>query len=925
MPFDNVEALKDPAKYKTILKAELAKLKGVPARFQYFENFPFTGKAGPLVVVGPHKDDFIKELKAAGAEFKAKGRCLQRKDALMFSADQGTLKEDKLNLALKVAGEEAQLVDDLGVEVVDGPGGQGSASDAVADTTKAQAKLQALAAAFDKLKSKFTDSERQTFRADLHAAAQLVQSGQGPAALAKLDQVRTELDRVAQLAHPERAALPGAVAPLARQANQAEKDVLAKEAEAVAKWQAAQDKANLAITTAATTLADAQKLVDDLAAKKSNMRVKEYNLQKPAADTALKKASDDLALRKLELNMLAKEPQVPPAVLKPLLERYAQLAGQLAQLNQRMDKLAIGADGAPPDAPPGKLADNPGLARASNAVDAALNQQGELRGKISAALKKQKAAIVSLETRWQKLAGQIASETGAQVDPQVLAELVQLRQARDQLEKVPVANLDFDAGFDQAAQACARRMVDAEKALTALQQALQRTGAAAQRHAQFAQQASQAGVQLAGSARIALDTAEQQAAALKQGLAKAPFALDTTALDDALAQAGQRLDAAEPALEALGKAIAQAAAPLQRFDQLAQRATTVSGQALDAQARSERTQLEQRLQAARQAFAQSLAFDAQPIVEAIALLENRSSAGETALQALESALAAATPALTAYDQLEQRIDAVLDAGALVAAVAQLRADCLTAMDDARRALARTLAFDAQALNQAQAALSGWTAARAQVIGEVENRQLDTAYQQARSATPNNAVLPRTKATLDKLLCGLAAPSAGALKKLYVVLAPANDGERNEAFKERDVLEAESKNWGKQHFTNPLLKRVWTSACKVGTSGGSGDSIHKCSLEDVEAAITLWQQADAAAVGAVSNLHVPGGGLPQYKNDKNPTRRAIEANFMSVWAGKPVNVHVGITKANGQDLHAEDGSIKWPMVTGLADAGRINRS
>lgn len=923
MPFDNVEALKDPAKYKTILKAELAKLKGVPARFQYFENFPFTGKAGPLVVVGPHKDDFIKEVKAAGADFKAKGRCMQRQDALMFSAEQGTLKEDKLNLALKVAGEEAQVVDDLGVEVVDGPGGQGSASDAVADATKAQAKLQALVAAFDKLKSKFTDDERKDFRADLHAAAQLVQSGQGPAALVKLDQVRTDLDRVAQRAHPERAALPGGVAPLARQANQAEKDILAQEAEAATKWKEAQDKANLAITTAETTLADAKRQVEDLAAKKGNMKTREYNLQKPAADAALKKASDALALRKLELNLLAKEPEVPPAVLKPLLDRYKQLTDQLAQLNQRMDKLAIETDGSLPDGPPGKLADNPGLARASNAVDAALNQQGELRGKITAALKKQKAAIASLDARWQKLAGQIAGETGAKVDPQALAELVQLREAREKLETVPVANLDFDAGFDQDAQACARRMVEAEKALAALQQALQRAGEAAQRHAQFAQRASQAGVQLAGTARSAVDAAEQQAAALKQALAKAPFTLDTTALDNALAQAGQRLDAAEPALEALGKAIAQAAAPLQRFDQLAQRVATVSGQALDAQARGERTQLEQRLQAARQAFAQSLAFDAQPIAEAIASLETRSSAGESALKALESALAAATPALAAFDQLEQRIDAVLDAGALEAGVAQLRTTCQTAMDDARRALARTLSFDAQALNQAQAALSGWTAARAIVIGEVENRQLRAAYQQARSAAPANAVLPRSKASLDKLLCGLAAPSAGALKKLYIVLAPANDSERNEAFTERNLLEAESKSWGKKFFTNDLLAKVWASASKVGTSGGIGVTIGKCSLEDVEAAILLWQQANASAVGVVSNLHVPGGGRPQYKNDKNATRNGVEANFMSVWAGQVVNVHADITVTNQGPMYI-DNRINWPLVQSLKAAGRLSQ-
>lgn len=954
MPFDNVEALKDPAKYKAILKAELAKVKAQPVKFQYFENFPFAGKAGPLVIVGPYKDDFINGVKNSGAAFKAKGRCLERQEKLVFSADQGTLKADKLNLALKVAGEEAQVADDLGAlpdvqvaptlgddagrqevldeprasgEIVDGPGGRKAAT----DTDKARSRLPALVAAFDKLKARFTGAEREQFRADLHAANELIKADQGAAALRKIDQTRAELDRVAQLSHPDRAQLPADAARLAGQANQAEKDIAAKEAEAEATWRSAHEKAQKAIDAADEDLTKAKAAVADLEAKKSSMRQKELAQKKPLAEATLKKASDDLALRKLELAKLAKEPSIPPNVLKPLLERYAQAMGQLTQLEQRMAKLAIDSAGELPRAAPGKLADNPGLADARDQLAAPVGEQADLRTKIGAALKKQRAAITSLDTRWNKMVAQIEAETGAKVDPKVLAELEQLRQAREALDvgkdddKPPVRDLAFDVSFDEDAKACARRINEAEKALAALQQALQRGAAMSQRHAQFAQRAGQSGVQLSASTRSALDLAETQLKALKQGMAQAPFGLDSGALEAALAQAGQRLDAAELALQALEQALAQAAGPAQRFDQLAQRVPGVTGQALDAQARGERTALEQRLQSARQAFGQRLAFDAQPITDAQVLLESRCSSGEAALQQLQSALSAATPVAAAFDPLEQRIDAVLDAGTLDPAAVRLRTDCEDAMADARRAVARTLQFDAAALTQARVTLSAWIDARAKVLDELEQRQLRSVYDKARASAPGNAVLLRAKDRLDKLLCAFAAPPAAELKKLFKMLAPADDGERIDALKERDRLVDESKVWGKQQFGNALLKKVWASASKVGTVGGSGDSIQNCTLEEVEAAILQWQAASANAVGAVSNLHVPGNGRPQYKHDKNPTRRVVECNFMSIWAGKSVNVHVGITKANGQNLHGTNGHITEAMVNQLADAGRINRS
>lgn len=949
MPFDNVDALKDPAKYKAILKAELAKVKAQPVKFQYFENFPFTGKAGPLVIVGPYKDDFIDGVKNTGAAFKAKGRCLERQEKLVFSADQGTLKADKLNLALKVAGEEAQVADDLAAlpqvqvaptlgddtgraevlgerrasgEVVDGPGGQKAAT----DTDRARSRLPSLAAAFDKLKSRFTGEEREKFRAELHAANELIKADKGAAALQKVNQIGTDLEKVAKLAHPGREQLPADAKGLASQANQAEKDIAAKEAEAETKWHAAQEKAQKSIDAAKIEFDKAKAVVDDLEKKKSNMRKKEFDLQKPKADTALTQASDALALRKLELAKLAKEPSVPQAVLKPLLERYAQLKAQLTLLEQRMAALAIDAAGEVPAAAPGKLADNPGLAQARDQLATPVGEQADLRAKIGAALKKQRAAITSLDTRWQKIAGQIASETGAQVDAQVLAELEKLRQARDALDQQqPVRDVAFDATFDADAQACARRINEAEKALEALRQAAQRLAPVAQRQAAFAQRAGQSGVQLAAAAHSELDQAEARLQALKQGLAQAPFALDSGAFDAALAQAAQRLDQAEPALQALEQALAQAAGPAQRFDQLAQRVPGIAGQALDPQARAERNTLEQRLQAARQAFGQSLVFDPQPVTAAQSALETRCSAGETALQQLQAALVPANAVVARFAPLEQRIDAAIDNGTLDVAARNLRTDCEDAIAAARRAVAQTLSFDAAALTQAQNALSAWIAARAQVLDQLEQRQLRNAYDNARLQAPNNAVLLRTKERLDKLLCAFAPPPATELIKLFKMLAPANDGERLDASKERDQLVTESKNWGKQAFTNALLKKVWASASKVGTTGGSGDSIEKCTLEEVELAIPLWVAQNANAVGVVSNLHVPGGGLPQYKYDKNPTRRVVECNFISLWAGKPVNVHVGITKANNHDLYQQNGHIAEATVTELVNAGRLNRS
>lgn len=133
MPFTSIQEVKTDSDYKRILKEELAKARGKPARFQYFEGFTFAaaGKK-PLLLVGPVGNDLVDDVKKSGATFKAKGRCQRRRGGkagdVDFACDDGKMPADKLVLTLRWAGaasaadnpgvvDELGLADDADVEV----------------------------------------------------------------------------------------------------------------------------------------------------------------------------------------------------------------------------------------------------------------------------------------------------------------------------------------------------------------------------------------------------------------------------------------------------------------------------------------------------------------------------------------------------------------------------------------------------------------------------------------------------------------------------------------------------------------------------------------------------------------------------------------------------------------------------------------
>jgi hypothetical protein len=94
--FTKMEQLTDHAKYKPLLKAALAKVKGTPLRFTYFEKYKFGDKTFPLMLV-----DFdaalVTEVKKKIGNTTAIGKCrLNHQDELVFESESGRLNRAKL-------------------------------------------------------------------------------------------------------------------------------------------------------------------------------------------------------------------------------------------------------------------------------------------------------------------------------------------------------------------------------------------------------------------------------------------------------------------------------------------------------------------------------------------------------------------------------------------------------------------------------------------------------------------------------------------------------------------------------------------------------------------------------------------------------------------------------------------------------------
>jgi hypothetical protein len=385
------------------------------------------------------------------------------------------------------------------------------------------------------------------------------------------------------------------------------------------------------------------------------------------------------------------------------------------------------------------------------------------------------------------------------------------------------------------------------------------------------------------------------------------FSLDTAAFDGSLQQATQRLSAAEVSIAPLEKSLASADAVVQRFKKLAQGVEAYCKEKVAAKQRTEVTTLQQRQTAASQAFSKSSTFDAQPMAEAAALLEKKCEAGELALKNLQAELANAAQPTADFDKLAKRILSAANSGSILEEDAQaLRSTFMEEQANLRTALATTLSFNPSALAQARQAIADWLNARTWIVDEVEKRDLAKVHAKWVSSHKTDVFRPSCKLQLDNLLLSTRPASASKVKTLLKLLAATNDTERLEAMNERDQLVEKSKKWGDQKFSAGLLKQVW-GATKGLAKGGNGSVKGGFDLADVEKAIAGWIAAGDDPDGAASNLHVPGGGRPQFKGDKDPNRHIIQANFISYWAGNEVDIHVEVGTFEGKTIYGSDGA------------------
>lgn len=165
MPFNTLQDVKTDQNYKRILKEELAKARGKPAKFQYFEGFTFAaGGKKPMLLVGTVPNDLIDAVKQTGATFKAKGRCQRRRGGkagdVDFACDSGKVPADKLVATLRWASavaatdnpgvvDELGLADDEDVEAADDAPKPADTKDMQAfgvESQKLQQRLEAIKA-----------------------------------------------------------------------------------------------------------------------------------------------------------------------------------------------------------------------------------------------------------------------------------------------------------------------------------------------------------------------------------------------------------------------------------------------------------------------------------------------------------------------------------------------------------------------------------------------------------------------------------------------------------------------------------------------------------------------------------------------------------------------------------------------------------
>jgi len=138
--------------------------------------------------------------------------------------------------------------------------------------------------------------------------------------------------------------------------------------------------------------------------------------------------------------------------------------------------------------------------------------------------------------------------------------------------------------------------------------------------------------------------------------------------------------------------------------------------------------------------------------------------------------------------------------------------------------------------------------------------------------------------------------------------------QNEAF-ESALNQTENEDnaatsYGDGRFVSGMLKEIWKAVKARRTESPANGSIPGThSLGEVEAAISTWRSVGSS--GVLTNFHVPGGGRPQAKWEKDFTRPVVEANFCVFWRARKVNIHVDVELISYfNKYHAE---VDWTLV------------
>jgi hypothetical protein len=476
-------------------------------------------------------------VKDTGALWKAKGRCKRRKakeqkvPELAFSADQGTLKPDKLTVALSVISVKAEVVPDLDAAAQattgdTGDAGQADASQAtekgatredVRNEPKAQGsvstesvvKLQAAAVAarqlltgtveaFKKLREALNDQVPGDILPALTKLGERIKQNDDTA-IEELKKLRKTIADLAASgasgkaqahAHGERKAL----APVESELENHEK-VIAQLERQLAEAEKNRDAAQVAVNEF----------------KPGSMRKQEIPAAKQKLQDAVDRAATSMQGLKTKITALNDKPILKDPAIPDLVKRYAAASKDVVALRQALARL---------DADSILVENGP----AKQEIPDALNKAVAQHAKVSQAMQGQPAKIKALDEEWKKVAQEIGAATNAKIDAKALPELQKLTaakavetdlKAKDASSKVVQA--DFGGNFDAIAATCQKKIDDAKKALASLDDALKQSAAIVQRQEKFTQRAKQAGVTLATSQ---LGDVELQAMALKASLAR---------------------------------------------------------------------------------------------------------------------------------------------------------------------------------------------------------------------------------------------------------------------------------------------------------------------------------------------------------------------------------------------------------------------